>query len=134
MLDQGGHANLHDFLRTSYADGSDLETMARSTGLGRSRLRREIEAAGITVRAAGHNTAEAKRARAKANDAEAARRVGSHDIYTWLSDRRHEGHSVTRLAQDVGRSVPWVSDRLARVEPRVRRASHEPHVQTSLVL
>lgn len=124
-LDKGGYANLHEFLRRSYAEGADLEALARSTGLGRARLRREVVAAGITVRAVGQNTAEAKRSRAAANDAQAARRVGSHDIYTWLCARRNEGWSVARLSREVGRSVPWVNDRLARVEP---------HVQTSLVL
>lgn len=48
-LAERGYDCLHEFLRQSYAEGGDLESLARTTGLGRVRLRREVEMAGITV-------------------------------------------------------------------------------------
>lgn len=134
MLAERGYDCLHDFLRRSYAEGADLEGLARTTGLGRARLRREVEIAGITVRAVGHNTAEAKRSRTRANDAAAAQRVGSDDIRTWLSARHNEGWSVARMSREVGRSVPWINHRLKRAEPAARQASHETHVHTGVAL
>lgn len=132
MLAERDYDCLHDFLRRSYAEGVDLEGLAQRTGLGRARLRREVEMAGITVRAVGQNTAGAKRSRAYANDDAAALRVGCNDLLAWFSERRDKGWSVARLAREVGRSAPWVNQRLARLEPAARQAPPEPHVQTSL--
>lgn len=125
LLHLRGFTTLHDFLRTSYADGADLASLAHSTGLGRRHLRHEVAAAGIVVRTSGRNTAAGKQARAVTNDAEAAQRVGADDLYLWLQDRRQAGASVAGLARDLGRSVPWVNNRLARLD---QAQGHAPYV------
>jgi ROS/MUCR transcriptional regulator protein len=45
-----GFDELGDFLRQAYSDGTSLRNLTKMTGLGWGRLRREIDAAGITVR------------------------------------------------------------------------------------
>jgi len=134
LLHRRGFATLHDLLRTSYADGADLEALARTTGLGRVRLRQEVAAAGIVVRATGHNTAASKHARATINDAEAAQRVGADDLYLWLDVRRQEGVSVAGLARELGRSVPWVNNRLARLEQAPGQTPYDTHAQIGAAL
>jgi hypothetical protein len=107
-----GYATLGDYLRTSYADGESLESLARVTGLGRQRLRDALTAAGVAVRPVGRNTVAGKRSRAIAADAAAARRVGTTDLRAWLRDRQADGWSVPRLAAAVGHSHHWVRWRL----------------------
>jgi len=45
-----GFDNLGDYLHHAYSTGASLRSLAKVTGLGWARLRREIDAAGITVR------------------------------------------------------------------------------------
>lgn len=45
-----GFDDLGDYLRHAYSAGASLRSLAKVTGLGWARLRREIDAAGITVR------------------------------------------------------------------------------------
>lgn len=116
-LHEWGDPRLHDFLRRAYDSGASLEDLGRRTGLGRARLRTEMGAAGIAVRAVGHNSAEARRSRALTHEAAAARQVGTDDIHTWLTDRSGEGWSLGRLAAAVGHSTPWVRVRLADRSP-----------------
>ncbi|MGC1206864.1 MAG: hypothetical protein WA880_02795, partial [Ornithinimicrobium sp.] len=122
-LEQWGHGTLHDFLRCAYSDGASLDELARQTGLGRARLRQELRAAGIDVRATGSNTAAGKRSRARMHNAAAAQRVGADDITSWLAERTLEGWSLSRLAVAVGHSSPWVRARLSAVPATPSRAN-----------
>lgn len=54
-----GVDSLAAYLRREYAAGASLRSLARATGLGWARLRREIEAAGITMRPGGGRTQQA---------------------------------------------------------------------------
>jgi hypothetical protein len=45
-----GFDDLGDYLRHAYSAGASLRNLAKVTGVGWARLRREIDAAGITVR------------------------------------------------------------------------------------
>lgn len=107
-----GHSSLHDYLRCAYSSGASLDDLAQRTKLGRARLRHEVQAARITIRPVGSNSALSKRSRAMTNDASAADRVGAGDIHAWLAQRHAEGWSLSRLAKAVGHSSPWVSQRL----------------------
>lgn len=107
-----GHTSLHDYLRCAYSGGASLGDLAQQTGLGRARLHQEMQAAGITTRPVGSNSASAKRSRAMTNDLAAADRVGAADIHGWLAQRHSEGWSLSRLARAVGHSSPWVAQRL----------------------
>lgn len=49
-LHELGADNLADYLRDAYAAGASLRRLAAMTGLGWSRLRREVDAAGIVLR------------------------------------------------------------------------------------
>lgn len=106
-----GHDGLADYLRTAYAEGASLEALAATTGLGRARLRTELDAAGVEIRATGINTAAGRRSRAITAELAAARRLGTTDLHTWLHDRRTAGWPLTRLAA-VGHSTHWVRWRL----------------------
>lgn len=116
-LDRLGHQTLHDYLRAAYAAGASLATLAGDTGLGRGRLRQEVEAAGIVVRPTGRNTALGKRSRAHTADAAAAVRVGTDDLGSWLADRYAAGWSLTRLGAAVEHSTHWVRWRLPVADP-----------------
>jgi len=113
VLAASGAASLHDLLRARYAAGTSLDQLAKLTGLGRTRLRGELAAAGVAVRGSGVNLPASKRARAAANDARAAARVGAGDIRVWLRAQRRAGATLADLARSAGRSVPWVRSRLA---------------------
>ena len=121
VLAERGAPDLSTFLRTEYTAGASLQTLARTTGLGRRRLRATLTAAGITVRSTGHNTSAGKRSRAETADAVAAARVGTDDLHGWLADRYDQGWSLTRLATAVGHSTHWVRWRLS-----VHRRGTEP--------
>ena len=112
LLTERGAPDLSTFLRAEYAAGASLQTLARTTGLGRNRLHAALTAAGITIRPTGHNTPAGKRSRAQAADEAAAARVGTGDLHGWLTDRYDQGWSLTRLAAAVGRSTHWVRWRL----------------------
>lgn len=107
-----GAPSLHDLLRDQYDTGSSLEDLARLTGLGRARLRSELDSAGVVVRPAGANLPASRRARAAQIDAVVATRVGAADIGPWLRARRDAGTTMATLAQQCGRSVPWVRSRI----------------------
>jgi len=108
-----GAADLPALLRARYASGASLEQLARLTGLGRTRLRAELIAAGVEIRSTGTNQLASKQARASRNDAQAAARVGTPDIQAWLRSRYQEGATLRDLATQVNRSIPWVRSRLA---------------------
>jgi hypothetical protein len=120
VLAERGAPDLSTFLRTEYTAGASLQTLARTTGLGRRRLRATLTAAGITVRSTGHNTSAGKRSRAETADAVAAARVGTDDLHGWLADRYDQGWSLTRLATAVGHSTHWVRWRLDAAPQRHR--------------
>lgn len=113
LVEQAGHADLGSYLRTAYAAGASLQSLAETTGLGRQRLRKELADAGVPLRASGRNTPEGKRTRMVTADRRTAEHVGCADIRSWLSERRAEGWSLRRLADETQRSVPWVSARLS---------------------
>lgn len=48
-----GFADLAGYLRHAYSSGASLRSIARATGLGWARLRRELDAAGVALRPAG---------------------------------------------------------------------------------
>jgi len=96
-----GFTDVGAYLRHAYTAGASLEDLARTTGLGRARLRAEIDTAGITVRPTGVNVATSKRARAGANDAALAARLGVADARAWLQEQRAAGVSLRQQA-DVG--------------------------------
>ena len=100
------------WLGEAYANGASLEELGRSLGIGRRRVRDELERAGVGIRRAGVNGSRAKRSRIVANDDDAARRVGTDDLVGWLEDMRRQGHRMTDLAAAVGRSESWVRTRL----------------------
>lgn len=112
-----GFDDLGNYLRHAYAAGASLELLARNTGLGRSRLRQALISAEVSLRPQGTNTAAGKRSRAETADHQAAQRVGTPDLACWLRDRRAAGWSLQRLAEAVGRSIPWVQGRLAPDHP-----------------
>ena len=67
-----GAATVDDYLRTAYAAGASLDHLSKTTRLGRSQLRKAMNAAGIAIRPTGYNTPESKRSRARRADATAA--------------------------------------------------------------
>lgn len=105
--------DLATYLRTAYAAGASVEQLRETLRVGRSRLRRELAGAGVTVRPTGRNSASGKRSRARTADVAAAERLGTDDVVTWLAERRAHGWPITRLAAAVGHSPPWVRARLA---------------------
>jgi len=107
-----GATDLHSYLREHYAAGASLNSLAQATGLGRKRLRDEVVATGITVRAPGDTTAVGRRSRAVTADAEAAARLATDDLVGWLRHRRTDGWSRTRLGTAGGHSAQWVRWRL----------------------
>lgn len=109
-----GATDLHSYLRQRYAAGASLASLARATGLGHKRLRDEVTAAGITVRAPGDTTAVGRRSRAVAADAEAAARVETDDLVGWLRTGRSDGWLLSQLGSAVGHSAQWVRWRLER--------------------
>ena len=114
-----GAADLHGHLRTRYAAGASLESLARETGLGREALSAALRDAGVRVRAPGQNTRDGRRSRALSNDASVAARVGTADLPGWLRRRTGEGASLSALARETGRSTHWVRWRLQdRAEQR----------------
>jgi hypothetical protein len=112
-----GATALDEYLRQAYSAGASLDQLSRDTGLGRVRLRRAMVAAGIPVRPPGHQNAEAKRSRARTAEAVAAARVGSENLTRWLTERRNQGWTLTRLAAAVGHSPHWVRWRLEKSSP-----------------
>ncbi|GAA0546087.1 hypothetical protein GCM10010172_29650 [Paractinoplanes ferrugineus] len=116
-----GDMTLAEYLRSAYADGASMETLAAVTGLGRVRLRAALDDAGVAVRPVGTNTPEGRRSRALSADRAAAERVGTDDLPTWLADRHTAGWSLVRLAAAVGHSTHWVRWRLERNSAPVLR-------------
>lgn len=108
-----GCADLGGYLSTAYAAGASLADLGAATGLGTVRLRRAMAAAGIAVRRPGDTTPAGRRSRALAAEREAAARIGIDDISTWLTQRYADGWSLSRLAEAVGHSAPWVRWRLS---------------------
>jgi hypothetical protein len=108
-----GAASLPELLRARYGAGASIDQLAKLTGLGRSRLRAELAAAGVVIRASGTNLSASKHARGAANDALVAARVGTGDIRVWLFAQRQAGATLRELAQRTGRSTPWIRSRLA---------------------
>ncbi len=113
-LTASGAPSLAEFLRREYERGASLAELARSTGLGRARLRHAMDAATITVRSTGATTPAGRRSRAVEADAAAAASVGTDDIVRWLDEHRTAGWSLIRLARSVGHSTQWVKWRLER--------------------
>lgn len=111
LADRGAE-NLSGYLREAYAGGASLQSLAEATGLGRQRLRRALDAAGVQLRPAGVNTAAGRRSRARSADKRAAQKLGVVDLHSWLRDRWDEGWSLQRLARAVGHSSHWVRWRL----------------------
>lgn len=107
-----GAVDLHALLRDAYAAGGSLDSLSRLTGLGRQRVRAELEAAGVTVRLPGSNVAESKHRRAQSIDDEVAHLLGVEDIRQWLLDQVAIGVTPRALAARTGRSVVWVRARL----------------------
>lgn len=112
LLSTLGAASLEEYVRTAYVAGASLDALSRATGVGHARLRRTVIAAGVTLRATGHNTAAGKRSRALTAEAEAARRLGTDDLPAWLAERHAQGWPLTRLAAAVGHTTHWVRARL----------------------
>ncbi len=107
-----GFPELHAYLRTAYAAGASLASLARDTGLGRAALRGQLRAAGVTVRPTGHNTPKGRRSRAVRAELDAAARVGTHDLAAWLTERHERGWTLAALARETGHSYHWVRWRL----------------------
>lgn len=108
-----GAGDLAEHLRTAYEAGGSLESLARTTGLGRARLRAALDGAGVAVRLTGRNTFRGKRSRARRAEVLAARRVGTDDLHGWLAQRREEGWTLTALGDAVGHSSHWVRGRIS---------------------
>lgn len=107
-----GVTALPAYLRHAYADGASLESLARTTGLGRGRLRVALRDAGVAVRATGQNSVGGRRSRAVMADDAAAAAVGTDDLVGWLRCRHEQGWSLSRLGRAVGHSAHWVRWRL----------------------
>lgn len=118
-----GYATLDDYLRAAYTAGASLDTLAAATGLGRARLRAELDRSGVTVRPTGINTPAGRRSRAVAAEQAAARRLGTDDLHGWLRERHAAGWPLTRLAAAVGHSTHWVRWRLDPADDGTRRDS-----------
>lgn len=103
-----GGASLTAYLVDAYNDGASLEQLARTTGLGRDRLRAAMASAGIDVRPTGVNTSDGKRSRARQADQAAAERVGTTDLRRWLTDQFAGGATLSELGRRVGHSSHWV--------------------------
>jgi len=112
VLENSGSLGLSSYLRKRYQQGANLAELAGETGLGRARLRAEMNAAGILVRSRGQNTPEGRRSRALTADAAAAERVDTDDLVGWLRTRRDEGWTLSALGTVVGHSSHWVKWRL----------------------
>lgn len=78
-----GETDLAHYLRGAYANGASLQSLARSTGLGRARLREALHDAGVPVRPQGANTAAGHRSRALMADARAAEQLRTPDLHQW---------------------------------------------------
>ena len=107
-----GAQDLPSYLRSAYAQGASLDSLATATGLGRAQLRQALAAAGVPVRSTGINTKEGKRSRARTAEARAADQLGVPDLHAWLRDRYAEGWTLVQLGRAVGHSSHWVSWRL----------------------
>jgi hypothetical protein len=118
VVARSGESDLHELLRTSYDGGASLADLAKTSGLGRARLRTELLAAGAVLRPTGHNTGEGKRRRADVADRDAAALVGADDIREWLMSQRAAGRTLAELSVTVSRSVPWVKSRLTSAVDR----------------
>lgn len=112
LLEGSGRLGLSSYLRNRYEQGASLAELAGETGLGRARLRAEINAAGIVVKSRGQNTPEGRRSRVLAADAAAAERIDTDDLVDWLRTRREQGWTLTALGTVVGHSSHWVKWRL----------------------
>lgn len=113
-----GFSELHAYLRTAYAAGASLASLARNTGLGRAALRTQLNAAGVTVRPTGRTTPDGRRSRAIRAELDAAARVGTHDLVAWLTERHDRGATLAQLARETGRSYHWVRWRLETAAAR----------------
>ncbi|MER5863519.1 MucR family transcriptional regulator [Kitasatospora sp. NPDC002040] len=91
-----------------------LEETARTLGVGTERMRRLLNTLGVPIRATGENSATGRRARVDLNDRAAAEHVGTHDITAWLKARQAAGATLSELATQTNRSIPWVATRLRR--------------------
>lgn len=112
-----GETDLAHYLRGAYAGGASLQSLGRSTGLGRARLREALHDAGVPVRPPGANTAAGHRSRAVTADARAAEQLRTPDLHQWLQDHAAQGWSLSRLAATVGHSTHWVRWRLEQWHP-----------------
>lgn len=107
-----GAKDLPSYLRSAYAEGASLDTLAGATGMGWAQLRKALAEAGVQVRPTGINTTEGKRSRALTADARAAAQLGVADLHGWLRDRHAEGWTLVQLGRAVGHSSHWVRWRL----------------------
>lgn len=112
VIAAAGAVDLHGLLRDAYAAGGSLDSLSRLTGLGRQRVRDELDAAGVAVRTPGSNVPENKRRRSQSIDAAVAHLVGTDDLRQWLVDQVAIGRTARSLAEQTGRSVVWVRARL----------------------
>ncbi|GAA0221102.1 MucR family transcriptional regulator [Cryptosporangium japonicum] len=111
--EQLGYHDLDSCLRALYVDQHlGLEPLSHRLGVGRAVLRNLLTEAGIPLHATGDTGAAGRRARAVRNEADAAARVGTTDLATWLAARRAQGATMAELAAELGRSLPWVRQRL----------------------
>lgn len=131
LIQRSGAPDLATYLRARYAEGANLERLAKDTGLGRDQLRVAMADAGIQTRDVGANTAVGKRSRAVAAEEAAARRVGADNLHAWLTTRRAEGWTLNQLGAAVGHSGHWVSWRLD-TDPHLGPESHDDHTVPAL--
>lgn len=118
-----GAMDLPSYLRSAYAEGASLDSLAEATGLGRVQLRQALAEAGVQVRSTGINTTKGKRSRALTADARAADQLGVADLHGWLRDRYAEGWTLVQLGRAVGHSSHWVSWRLDATRATAGRAA-----------
>jgi predicted transcriptional regulator len=123
LIADSGESDLSGFLTAAYTNGASLDSLAKTTGLGRQRLREALIAAEVTSRPSGRNLIENKQRRARVIDARVAERVGSTDIRLWLAEQREFGSSLAALARQTGRSIPWVTSRLQGITTTRSRAA-----------
>ncbi|RAJ32046.1 MucR family transcriptional regulator [Kitasatospora sp. SolWspMP-SS2h] len=110
-----GFATLPDALAELYTGRQlSIEQAARQLGIGRVTLRDLLADHGIPLRPTGVNSPAGRRARVTINDERTARLVGTTDIAGWLRERRSAGATLRELAEQTGRSIPWIVDRLGK--------------------
>lgn len=113
LVAAAGASDLAELLSRLYRDGHSLESLSRMTGLSGPRVRSEIQAGGGTIRPSGRNVPSNKHRRARDIDSQVAARMGTDDIGGWLQAKRRQGHTLAALAEQTGRSIPWVASRVS---------------------